>query len=286
MPASRRLRLSASLRAGFSSRASPESGHGPAPPADRPAWRGTGRCARIRRCRPPRSSPRSGRRRGSRTVLERMASEGMDVARLNFAHETPEYHADLVDRIRKAEEATGRQVAVMMDVPGPKLRIGPVAGGVTELGTGSRVVLTTDEIEGTSSRLPVSWGGLSEILDEGDVCYLADGAIRLRVDAVTDEDVVADVEVGGNPDLPAGDEPPERHGLAAGRVRGRSAPDRRGHRDGGRHAGAVLRPKGAGPRAGAPAPGRARLRPARSSPRSRSRRPRRTPRRSSTPPTG
>ena len=130
-------------------------------------------------------------------VLERMASEGMDVARLNFAHETPEYHADLVDRIRRAEEATGRQVAVMMDVPGPKLRIGPVAGGVTELGTGSRVVLTTDHIEGTSSRLPVSWGGLSEILDEGDVCYLADGAIRLRVDAVTDEDVVADVEVGG-----------------------------------------------------------------------------------------
>ena len=130
-------------------------------------------------------------------TLERMVAEGMDVARLNFAHETPEYHADLVERVRRAAEAVDRQVAILMDVPGPKLRIGPVAGGVTELGTGSRVVLTTDEVEGTSSRLPVSFGGLSELLDAGDVCYLADGAIRLRVDEVGDEDVVADVEVGG-----------------------------------------------------------------------------------------
>jgi pyruvate kinase len=131
------------------------------------------------------------------TVLERMVAEGMDVARLNFAHETPEYHAELVERVRRAAEAVGRQVAILMDVPGPKLRVGPVAGGVTELGTGSRVILTTEEVEGTSNRLSVSWGGLSELLDQGDVCYLADGAIRLRVDEVGDDEVVADVEVGG-----------------------------------------------------------------------------------------
>jgi pyruvate kinase len=129
-------------------------------------------------------------------VLERMVAGGMDVARLNFAHETPEYHADLVERVRRAAETVGREVAILMDVPGPKLRVGPVEGGVTELGTGSRVVLTSDEVEGTSSRLSVAWDGLSELLDEGDVCYLADGAIRLRVDEVGD-DVVADVEVGG-----------------------------------------------------------------------------------------
>src|SRR4051794_26947987 len=90
-------------------------------------------------------------------VLERMIRAGMDVARLNFAHETPEEHADTVTLIRQASERAGREVAILQDVPGPKLRIGPVVGGVTELGTGTRVVLTPAQVEGTSERLPVAW---------------------------------------------------------------------------------------------------------------------------------
>ena len=75
-------------------------------------------------------------------------------------------------------------MAILGDLPGPKLRIGPVAGGVAELGRGTRVVLTADDVEGTSERLPVAWQGFAELVDEGDVCYLADGAVRLRVDEV------------------------------------------------------------------------------------------------------
>src|SRR3954470_13882014 len=130
-------------------------------------------------------------------VLERMIRAGMDVARLNFAHETPEEHAETVKMIRVASEHAGREIAVLQDVPGPKLRIGPVEGGVTELGTGTRVVLTPDKIEGTAERLPVAWPGLAEIMHEGDVAYLADGAIRLRVDDVRDGEVITEVEVGG-----------------------------------------------------------------------------------------
>ena len=130
-------------------------------------------------------------------VLDRMIEAGLDLARLNFAHGTPEEHADLVGRIRSAAERAGREVAILQDVPGPKLRIGPVAGGVTELATGSRVVLTPEAVEGTASRLPIAWPGLAELMDRGDVAYLADGAIRLRVDEVTDGEVVTSVEVGG-----------------------------------------------------------------------------------------
>jgi pyruvate kinase len=130
-------------------------------------------------------------------VLARMIRAGMDVARLNFAHETPEEHAGTVQMIREASEQAGREVAVLQDVPGPKLRIGPVEGGVTELGTGTRVVLTPEKIEGTSERLPVAWPGLAEIMHAGDVAYLADGAIRLRVDEVHDGQVITEVEVGG-----------------------------------------------------------------------------------------
>jgi pyruvate kinase len=132
------------------------------------------------------------------SVLEAMIAAGMDVARLNFAHGTPELHAETAADIRAASERVGREVAILGDLPGPKLRIGPVAGGVAELPRDSRVVLTQEEIEGTSDRLPVAWKGFPELVDEGDVCYLADGAVRLRVDEINDGDVVARVEVGGS----------------------------------------------------------------------------------------
>src|ERR671934_1951667 len=130
-------------------------------------------------------------------VIERMIRAGMDVARLNFAHETPEEHAEVVKMIREASERVGREIAILQDVPGPKLRIGPVEDGVIELGTGTQVVLTPEKIEGNAARLPVAWPGLAEIMHEGDVAYLADGAIRLRVDDVRDGEVLTEVEVGG-----------------------------------------------------------------------------------------
>ena len=132
------------------------------------------------------------------SVLEAMIAAGMDVARLNFAHGTPELHAETAADIRAASERVGREVAILGDLPGPKLRIGPVAGGVAELPRDSRVVLTQEEIEGTSERLPVAWKGFPDLVDEGDVCYLADGAVRLRIDQVDDGEVVARVEVGGS----------------------------------------------------------------------------------------
>src|SRR3954467_13833573 len=131
-------------------------------------------------------------------VLTAMIEAGMDVARLNFAHGTRAGHAEIAGRIRATAERAGREVAILGDLPGPKLRLGPVAGGGAELPRGTRVVLTPDEIEGTPERLPVAWAGFAELVDAGDVCYLADGAVRLRVDEVTDEDVVTKVEVGGS----------------------------------------------------------------------------------------
>src|SRR5262245_26249673 len=86
-------------------------------------------------------------------VLAAMVRAGMDVARLNFAHGTPDEHAQVVEAVRGAAERVGREVAILGDVPGPKLRIGPVAGGVAELGRGSQVVLSPAADEGTAERL-------------------------------------------------------------------------------------------------------------------------------------
>jgi pyruvate kinase len=130
-------------------------------------------------------------------VLEEMIHAGLDVARLNFAHGDPEHHAETVGLVRAAAERAGREVGVLQDVPGPKLRIGPVGGDVAHLETGSQVVLTSEKVEGDAKRLPVAWPGFSELLGQGDVVYLADGAIRLRVDDPRDGEVTTTVEVGG-----------------------------------------------------------------------------------------
>src|SRR5215210_1587899 len=131
-------------------------------------------------------------------VLERMLRAGVDVARLNFAHADPHHHGETAPRVRAAAREVGRELALLADVPGPKLRIGPVKDGVADLGRGTDVVLTPERVEGTPQRLPVAWEGLAELVDEGDICYLADGAVRLRVDAVRQDEVLATVEVGGS----------------------------------------------------------------------------------------
>lgn len=134
-------------------------------------------------------------------VLKRMVEAGMDVARLNYSHGTLEEHERTAQLVRAAASAAGRPVAILQDLPGPKLRIGPLAGGVVELSPGDRLLVScgSDEREGDSRHLWVGWGGLAAALGVGSVLYLADGSIRLRVVASRPEDgeLEAEVEVGG-----------------------------------------------------------------------------------------
>ena len=131
-------------------------------------------------------------------TLVRMIDAGMDVARLNFSHGTRSEHADTVDRIRNAAGRAGRQVAVLQDLPGPKLRIGPLHDGIADLGHGDRVTFAcgSDE-EGDRRRMTISWGGLPAALAEDEEIFLADGAVRLRVDSISDGEFVGVVESPG-----------------------------------------------------------------------------------------
>jgi pyruvate kinase len=134
-------------------------------------------------------------------TLARMVSAGLDVARLNFSHGDREMHAENAARVRAASAAVGRPVAILQDLPGPKLRIGPLVDDRVELKPGERLVLacgTNDR--GDGERMSVSWAGLAECVDPNDVIYLADGAIRLRVDQVRGGECEVEtlVEVGGS----------------------------------------------------------------------------------------
>src|ERR671910_1283256 len=136
-----------------------------------------------------------------REVLVQMVEAGMDVARLNFSHGSAEEHAETAERVRDAANRAGRQVAILQDLPGPKLRIGALADGIAELKPGDEVTFVCGENEddGDARRMYISWAGLADTVAPDEVIYLADGAVRLRVTATRpgDGEIDAEVEVGG-----------------------------------------------------------------------------------------
>src|SRR5688500_7143505 len=126
----------------------------------------------------------------------------MDVARLNFSHGSHEQHAETAEWVREAAGRAGRPVAILQDLPGPKLRIGKLEHDLAELKPGDLVTFSCgvdgDHL-GTARNMTISWGGLPEAIEPGEVMYLADGSVRLRARAVRagDGEIGAEVEVGG-----------------------------------------------------------------------------------------
>ena len=134
-------------------------------------------------------------------TLVRMVEAGMDVARLNYSHGTLDEHAETVSRVRTAANRAGRAVAIIQDLPGPKLRIGPLREDIVELKPGERLTFSSggEEFAGDASHMSVSFAGLANALENGSVLYLADGSVRLRaVDVRTAaHEVEVEIEVGG-----------------------------------------------------------------------------------------
>jgi pyruvate kinase len=130
-------------------------------------------------------------------TLVRMVAAGMDVARLNYSHGTLEEHAETVRRVRDAAGRVGRPVAILQDLPGPKLRIGPLHEDVVELTPGEQLTFTCgdEELAGDAHHMSISWAGLPDAVEPGSILYLADGSVRLRVVEVRGSDCEVDVEI-------------------------------------------------------------------------------------------
>ena len=82
--------------------------------------------------------------------LEALLLAGMDVARLNMSHETHAAHAAVIRGLRAASKKTGKEVAILMDLCGPKIRVGRMVGGSIDLKPGALITLTTKPVEGTA----------------------------------------------------------------------------------------------------------------------------------------
>ena len=131
-------------------------------------------------------------------ILSGLISVGADVLRLNFSHGTKDDHARLVEMARKAAAHAGREVGLLGDIPGPKLRLGEIDGGVMHLRNGQSLTLSTSSDASGRDIIPVGWSGLPNAVKRDDVIYLADGSIRLRVRDAGDSQVVTKVETGGS----------------------------------------------------------------------------------------
>jgi pyruvate kinase len=116
---------------------------------------------------------------------------------LNFSHGDAQYHGALIGRIRKAATATGRRVAIMGDLPGPKMRIGDLAEEPIDLVRDDILTLTTEEILGSKSRISISFPDLPAAVRPDDRLFLNDGFILLKVMEVEGSEIRCSVRVGG-----------------------------------------------------------------------------------------
>lgn len=130
-------------------------------------------------------------------MLERLIRAGLNVARLNFSHGDFSGHADRIQRIRSAADFVGRRVAIMADLPGPKMRIGKIDPEPVQLRAGDDFTLTTEEMAGTPQRVSVSFKRLPEVVKRGDRLFLNDGLVQLTVDHISGSEVHCKISVGG-----------------------------------------------------------------------------------------
>ena len=134
----------------------------------------------------------------SREIIRGLIGAGMDVARLNCSHGDHASHTERFRLVREEAATAGRNVAILMDLQGPKIRTGRLeCGGPVELREGASVVITTADIAGTDERIATTYDHVPVDVRPGDRILLADGLIELRVESVEPPDVRCRVVHGG-----------------------------------------------------------------------------------------
>jgi pyruvate kinase len=129
--------------------------------------------------------------------IQALVDAGMDVARINRSHGDAEAHAEVYRRVRAAAKASGRNVAVLVDLQGPKIRLGRFVEGKHVLEVGDMFTITTEDVEGTKELVSTTFKGLPGDVRPGDPILIDDGKVLVRVVEVDGPRVVTRVEVPG-----------------------------------------------------------------------------------------
>lgn len=133
----------------------------------------------------------------SEEKLRELMLAGMNVARFNFSHGTHEEHKKKFDRVIKVSNELGLQVATMLDTKGPEIRLKDIEGGRTELVTGQKFILTTEEVLGNNEKVTITYKNLKDDINIGTTILIDDGLIEMVVDAIEETDIICTVVNGG-----------------------------------------------------------------------------------------
>jgi pyruvate kinase len=134
----------------------------------------------------------------SREMIEKLVSAGMNVARLNFSHGNYETHSEVIRNVRSAARLLNRPVGILLDLQGPKIRVGRLEGGEpVRLKRNADFSITTKPVMGTAQTVSTTYENLPADVQTGDTILLDDGLIRLRVESKTHDTVFCRVVNGG-----------------------------------------------------------------------------------------
>jgi pyruvate kinase len=114
-------------------------------------------------------------------MIRRLIEAGADVLRLNASHGTPEWRAQVIRSVREASEGAPFPVGILLDLQGPKIRLGTFRGGSAVLEEGAEFTITTEPIEGDATAACTTYQDFAKDVRPGDRVLLADGALELRV---------------------------------------------------------------------------------------------------------
>jgi pyruvate kinase len=132
-----------------------------------------------------------------RVTISRLFTAGADVFRINMSHTNPDRMRELVAMIRAVESEHSRPIGVLVDLQGPKLRVGTFKDGSAEIDSGQDFTLDANVAPGDASRVQLPHPEIFAAIKEGDPLLIDDGKLRLKATAVTPERIITRVEVGG-----------------------------------------------------------------------------------------
>lgn len=133
----------------------------------------------------------------SAEILSRLIQNGMDVARLNFSHGSPESHYRVFRLLRQLSKKLAKPLAILQDLQGPKMRVGLIQNGQVELKEGQPFILTTSPLLGSEKKAYTDYHHLPKDVKPKGIILLGDGYLRLQVKKVQGEEVLTEVITGG-----------------------------------------------------------------------------------------
>jgi pyruvate kinase len=134
----------------------------------------------------------------SRTMIERLFQAGADVFRINMSHTSHDKMRELVETIRNIEADYERPIGILVDLQGPKLRLGNFKNDWAEIDAGQDLILDTDPTPGDATRIHLPHPEIFAAIKAGDTLLIDDGKLRLTVTETKPESIVARVKVAGN----------------------------------------------------------------------------------------